>query len=293
LLVGNIIYNIGYVLKEFLKNDNYIIIKKFLFKWIEEGNLSEISSKGVLSTFNGEFQKHELFSKFVTESLVYENSNLHKVIADLVEDGIKLDIDVMQTFSIDDYLYVCRKILGYFYKFDTINTMIFSILSVDGLSDEVKGLVINILINYIGKNYSYDTLKYFKALDEIELNNNEKETKNKIIKVLEKRNKQIKALPILKELTPHSQQNRIISRTQITMAQVMKELEKDSFLSQTTTIIPTCCGRGWFSEFEGTFTDVSYIQSHSHSIRMPTATRTHFVDYELERFNFRIVKKGQ
>lgn len=292
----HIIHNIESVLKKFLKIDDYDFVKDFLYKWVEKGNLSSISSKNTLSTFKHEFNKHKLFSRFVTESLVYENNKLHKVLADLIVNNVVLDVSVMKSFNFQDYLYVCRKILGYFYEFNTMNTMIFSILSVDNLSKEVKQLVIDILLNYLGKNYSYDTLEYYKKLDDSTLNTNEKEARTKVVKVLEERNQKIRELPILKELTPPSQQNRIISRTQsIAMQKAMdKSRQEDSFLSMFFgNEILIRYGKGSLSELNGNFTDVMYLQSHSHSITMPNATRTHPVDYELERFNFRMVKKGQ
>jgi len=289
----NIIHNIEFVLEEFLKNDDYSYIKEFLFKWLEKGNLSSISSKSTLSTFSGEFNEHKLFNRFVTESLVYENNQLHQILPHLIEKDIQLDVEIMESFSYEDYLYVCRKILGYFHEFSIMNTMIFSILSVNNLSKRVKDLVTSILVNYIGKDYSHNTLEFFKNLDDFSLNKNEKEVKDKVVNVLEKYNEQIKALPILKELTPPSQQNRLISRTnRITMGKAMKESEKDSFWSQIATKIPICCGRGWFGEFNGDLTDVSYMQSHSHSITMPVSSRTHPVHYELERFNMRVDTKG-
>ena len=290
----NISSNIESVLEKFLKIDDYDFIKEFLYKWIEKGNLSSTSSKNILSSFRHEFNEHKFFSKFVTESLVYENNKLHKVLADLIDSDVSLDISVLKSFNFQDYLYVCRKILGYFYEFNTINTMIFSILSVDNLSIETKQLVTNILLNYLGKNYSYDTLEYYKQLDDIKLNNNEKEVKDKVVNVLEKRNQQIKELPILKELTPSSQQNRIISRTQsIAMNKAMNEGEKDSLLSSLFSKIIIRYGKGSFSEINGNFSDVMYLQSYSHSITMPNATRTHPVDHELERYNFRTAPKGQ
>lgn len=291
----NIFFNIESVLNNFLKLNDYDFIKEFLYKWIEKGNLSSISSKNILSSFRREFNEHKLFSKFVTESLVYENNKLHKVLADLIASDVSLDVSVLKSFNFQDYLYVCRKILGYFYKFNTMNTMIFSILSVDNLSIETKQLVTDILLNYLGKNYSYDTLEYYKQLDDIKLNNNEKEVKDKVVNVLEKRNQQIKELPILKELTPSSQQDRIISRTQsIAMNKAMKEGEKDSFLSAFFgNKIIIRYGKGSFYEINGNFSNVMYLQSYSHSITMPNATRTHPVDHELERYNFRTAKKGQ
>jgi len=293
---GNSTFNIESVLKEFLKIDDYDFVKNFLYKWIEKGNLSSISSKNTLNTFKHEFNEHKLFSKFVTESLVYEDGKLHKVLTDLIKKDIKLDTNIMQTWNKIDYLYVCQKILGYFYEFSTINTMIFSILSVDGLTKEVKELVIYILLNYLGKNYSYDTLEYYKKLDDTKLNNNEKEAKEQVVRVLEKRNQQIRNLQILKELTPPSRQNRIISRTKsIAMNKAMQEVEKNSFVSLFfgENKIMMRYGRGCFYEINGNFSEIMYLQSFSHSITMPNAIGTHPVNYELERHNFRAAKKGQ
>jgi len=289
----HIIHNIEFVLEEFLKFDDYNFIKEFLYKWIEKGNLSSISSKNTLSTFSHKFNQHKLFNKFVTESLVYENSKLHKILTDLIKKDIELDTDIMQSWAIDDYLYVCRKILGYFYEFKTINTLIFSMLSVENLSGEIKNIIFEVLVNHIGKDYSYDTLEYYKKLEDSELNENEKQAKDIVIEELEKRNQQIRELPILKELTPPSQQNRIISRTQrVAINKAMKESEKDSLSSLFHKIIIKY-GKGSFSKRDGSFSDVMYLQSFNHSITMPNATRTHPVDHELERFSFRMVKKGQ
>lgn len=290
----HIIFNIESVLTELLKKDDYTFVKDFLYKWIEKGNLSSISSKNTLSTFKHEFNEHKLFSKFVTESLVYESAKLHKVLVYLIEKDIKLNADIMQTWNKDDYLYVCRKILGYFYKFKTMNTLIFSMLSVHNLPDDIKNIIFEVLVNHIGKDYSYDTLEYFKTLEDSKLNKNEMQAKDIVIEELEKRNKQIKNLPILKELTPPSQQNRIISRTNsIAMQKVMDKSREDSFLSSLFSKILIRYGRGSFSEIDGKFSDVIYLQSFSHSVTMPNATRTHPVDHELERFSFRIAKKGQ
>lgn len=288
----NIIFNIESVLTELLKKDDYNFVKDFLYRWIEKGNLSSISAKNTLHTFKHEFNEHKLFSKFVTESLIYENSKLHKVLADLIKKGIELDTNVMQTWDVDDYLYVCRKILGYFYEFKTINTLIFSMLSAENLSGDIKNIIFEVLVNHIGKDYSYDTLEYYKKLVDSELNETEMQAKGIVIEELEKRNQQIRKLPILKELTPPSLQNRIISRTNsIAMNKAMKKSEKGSLSSLFHKIIIRY-GKGSFSEIDGNFSDVMYLQSFSHTVTMPNASRTHPVDYELERYKFRVAEKG-
>jgi hypothetical protein len=76
------------------------------------------------------------------------------------------------------------------------------------------------------------------------------------------------------------------------MQKAMAESEKDSFWSQIATKIPICCGRGWFSEVNDKFTDVAYLQSHSHSITMPSSSQSQPIHYDFDRFNFRIAKKG-
>lgn len=290
----NIIRNIEFILNKYLEIDDFNFIEKFLYKWIEKGNLSTLYSKTTLSMFSPKFNEHKLFSKFVTKALVGEDSKLHSILPELIMKNTKLDIEEMNTFNRGDYLYVCRKILGYFYEFSRINTMIYSILSVDDLQENIKNLVLEIFVNHIGKDYPYDTLEYFKNLEDSKLNENEKEAKNTVIIELEKRNEQIQNLPRLKELSSPLHQIRKIQRANsISMNETMKKVEKDSIMSLLGTKIPICCGRGWFSEFRGTFTDVSYMGSHSHSITVPVATRTHPISFELARYHFRIVKKGQ
>lgn len=289
----NIIHNIESVLVSFLKINEYTFVKDFLYKWTEKGNLSLISSKNTLSIFKQEFNEHKLFSKFVTESLVYENNKLHKVLSDLMKKDIKLDANIMETWNKDDYLYACRKILGYFYEFKIMNTLIFSMLSVENLSYDIKNIIFEVLINHIGKDYLYDTLEYCKKLVDSELNENEMQAKNIVIEELEKINQQIRKLPVLKELTPLSMQNIIISRTKnIAMNEVMKKSEKDYLFALFHKIIVRY-GKGYFYEKNGNFSDVMYLQSFSHSVTIPNATRTHPINHELERFKFRMVKKGQ
>jgi len=284
-----IINNIEQILIEYLEKDEYIFIETFLDSWINNSNIYN----NELSSFFVEFSENENFSKYITNALNCENYKVHLFISKN-STKTKLNKEVMETFTFDDFLYVCRKILGYFYEFDTQVEMIFSILSVENLSNEVKNLVVEILVNYLGENYSLDTIEYFDKLDEKVLNANEKDVKNIVLKSLNKRNDEWKELPRLKELNPPNHENRIISRVQgIVMSKAMLKSEENSFLSKLFTTIPIKHGRGWFSEFHDNFTEVSYMQNHSHSITVPTATRIHPIHYEFERYNFKLAKKGE
>ncbi|BAF72560.1 hypothetical protein [Sulfurovum sp. NBC37-1] len=282
--------NIEQILIQYLKNKEYDFIEKFIDAWI---NNSDIYTHEI-STFFADFSEDGYFSKFITKALNSENYKMHLLISKNLTTEIKLDKDVLESFDFIDYLYVCRKILGYFYEFNVQMSMIFSILSVEHLPKKIQNLVIEIIVNFIGENYGSNTIEYLNSLNNEVLNKIEKEVKKIVLDKLEERNKKWQELPRLKELMSSSQQNRVIQRTQsLAMSKAMKKSEKDSFILLIATKIPISYGRGWFSELEGNFTEVSYMQSYSHSMVVPTATRTHPIHYELERYNFKLAKKGE
>jgi hypothetical protein len=288
--------NIQLILNALLEKSNIDLIQKFLYTWIQQSNIASKISNNSLDFFIPEFNKSIYFSRFITESLSIENNKLHTFLSSVIIEQTKLDVAVMQDYTIEDYLFICRKILGYFYQFETINLMLFSILSVKDISNEIKNIVIDILANHIGKNYPHDTLKYYNELDITSLNDNEIEATDKIIFVLEKRNEQITKLPLLKELLSPSSQNRLISWTQsITMNKIMKEAQESSlFAILCSNEVLISHGRGWFSEdYNGNISEVSNLQSFSHSVTMPNASRSHPVHFEYERLQFRMVKKGE
>ncbi len=291
----SITYNIQCILNELLEKSDIDLIQKFLYIWIEKSNIASEISRNSLDFFIPEFNKSMYFSRFITKSLSMENNKLHTFLSSVIMEQTKLDTAVMEDYTIEDYLFICRKILGYFYQFEIMNLMLFSILSVKDISNEIKNIVIDILANHIGKNYPHDTLKYYKELDRPSLNDNEIEAIDKIIIVLEKKNEQIQKLPLLKELLSPSSQNRLISRTQsITMSKTMKEAKKSSLLAALgSNEVIISHGRGWFSEdYNGNISEVSNLHSFSHSVTMPNASRSHPVHFEYERFQFRIAKKG-
>lgn len=287
----SIVNNIEQILIQYLKNKEYDFIEKFIDRWI---NNSDIYTHEISSFFT-EFTEDGYYSKFITQALNSQNDKIHLLLSKNITTQIKLDKEILESLNFDDYLYICRKILGYFHEFNAQMSMIFSILSVECLPEKIKNLVVEIIVNFIGENYNSHTIEYLNSLDDETLNLVEKEVKENVLEVLEVRNKKWQELPRYKELMPPNQQNRMIQRTQnIAMSKAIKESEEGFFTSLIFgKKIPISYGRGWFSEFNGTMTEVSYMQSLSHSIVVPTATRTHPIHYELERYNFKLAKKGE
>jgi len=288
-----IVINIDFILSELIKdNKSYETVKNFLYKWINDSDISSSFSKEILNNFIDSFNKSDLLSQFITESLLIENSKVHKILPYLIEENISLDSKVMETFSDKDFVYICKKVLAYFYEFEVMTKLVFSILSVENISNNVKDLVIEIFVNYIGKNYAHDTLDFFEKLSDDGLNQYENEVSKSVLKYVKHYRETIKKLPNLKELEPPSWQNRLISRVQhISMSDILKEARDDSFFASLGNTVMLSQGRGWFSDRDGRLTGISYMNRISHSVTMPSAIRSHPIHFEWERFHFRIAEK--
>lgn len=288
-----IIRNIDSILSELIKdNQSYETVKIFLYQWINSSDVSVDFSNKTLSSFISSLNESELLGQFITESLFIENSKLHKVLPYFIEESTGLNIKIMESFTEKDFIYICKKVLGYFYEFEVMTRLIFSILSVKNISSDVQNLVIEVFVNHIGKNYAHDTLEYFETLKDNKLNICEKEAKKTILKYVRQYRESIKKLPNLKELKPSSQQNRLITRVQhVSMSDMLKEVKKDSFFGSLGTTVMLSQGKGWFSDRNGKFTDISYVNRISNSVTMPSAIRSHPIHFEWERFHFRLAEK--
>ena len=293
-----IINNINFILNELIKNiANYEMIKDFLLQWSGNSDIYNNMTNSTLQIFISSFQSEqpELLNKFITECLNIENYKIHLMLPHFVSSKTILDTDILQSFSDDEILFVCRKILGYFYKFEEIINLTFSIVTVDKLSERANSILKEVVVNFIGKNYPYDTLEYLKDLDIKGLNTKQLEFSSYIIKVLENKNKLYKELPRLKELQSSSKQNRLISRANnISMKKLMEEKDENSLLS---IIAPNKIlikyGKGNINYLNGSYGKPMFLQTISSSVTMPTSSRSHPIYAELERYGFKQARKGE
>jgi hypothetical protein len=292
-----IITNINFILDELIKNiDNYEMIKEFLIQWSNSSNIYNNMTNNTLQIFISNFQSEqpELLNKFITECLNTENYRIHLMLPYFISSETILDKNILQLFSDNEMLFVCRKILGYFYKFEEIINLIFSILTVNELSENTHSILKEVVVNFIGKNYPYNTLEYFKDLDIKDLNTKELEFSSYVIEVLENRNKLYKELPRLNELKSSSKQDRIINRANnLSMNKLMEEKSADSLFSIiASNKILIKYGKGSIHCQNGSYGKPMFLQTISSSVTMPISSRSHPIYAESERYGFKLAKKG-
>jgi len=286
-----LINNLDLILGSFLEKDKYQIVEKFLFDWSIKGDLTKVIDN--LNHFIYKLNKSRYFSTFITKALNYENEKLHSVVSKMLKKPVELDKEILKEFDFDDYIYVIRKILGYFYEFETINRMIFSILKVENLSEDIKNVIKGVITNFIGKNYPYDTKQFYESLKDEELNKMEKEVKYFVLETLNQRIENYKKLPYLKELEPPKNQTKKIHRANnIVMNKIYEKSQKDSFIDLLFTKIPIRYGKGSFWEINGEISDISYMQAFESKVRVPIASQAYPIALELEMTMFRLAKKG-
>ena len=79
-----------------------------------------------------------------------------------LETKIVLDQSILQSFTQEELLYVCRKILGYVYFADVLQSLFYSILTAIIENSQSVQLVVDIFISFIAKEYPTATLAFLQ-----------------------------------------------------------------------------------------------------------------------------------
>lgn len=291
-----IVNNISHIFENILDTTNdYKTIVDFFIKWLESSDISTNFPNKSFEHFMHAFSsKHkDLYNKFITEIFNMENMNLHAIISRLMIKESSFDNELLNQYTDQDILFMCRKVLGYFYDFDTLKNLIWSISYKKDLSQNSQGILIDIFINHIGVDYPYNTLEFFKSLKQKDLTSSQKNIKKHVIQSIEKTRFEYQSLDRLKELIPPSQEVREINKAnQLSISESMKEAQEDSIFSQIVTKIPIKYGKGHFYNIDGQYTQPSYMQKVSTEMSFPVSENAHPISSAIDRFHFRIAKKG-
>jgi hypothetical protein len=169
------------------------------------------------------------------------------------------------------------------------------LLDRDNIDDRIKGLVIGIFSENIGKDYPKNVVDFCNRVISLKEEISIKiEMANIIITNLEKYFNILKSLPNLKELSfPTHETHRIHLEESKQMGELMEEAREKSIMRQITTEVPLKCGRGWFAYRDGKYSQPSYLSGISRSVVMPSSIVSHPVTAEMRRMGFRKAKRGE
>lgn len=289
------IQNIAFVFNHILEETNSIeLIQEFFILWLDNSDISSNFPDEKLDFFINELSREYSFllNKFITYILNSENIRLHLILHHFISSKVILDKDILNTLSHKDLLFICRKILGYLYQFEEQKSLILSILKKEDIDKDTINIINEVFINYIGDDYPYETLEYFKSITDFELDKNMRSICDTVINHLESINESRKKLKKLKELQPSTIDLREIHKANNdSMKKAMEKAQENSIFTQLATKILIKYGKGNFSYINNEYTKPTQMQSISTSMTIPTSERAHPIHKSIQRYHFKTAKK--
>jgi len=280
-------------------------VENFLTEWAIKSDINKNPNEEADSLFNLTVsllsKNKEKLGKLITNLLNHDDYRAHNLITNLVHapsvhdiTGVELDKKVISSLDFDDILFISRKILGYIFWPDLLCSLIYSILKKKDIDDEVRGLVINIFTDLIGRDYPRKTINFLnERIKESNQNKIECKACKIIIKSIEKYQNQLKELPRLKELIPPNKQcYQIALEESKKMAETMEQAQKKSIVQQLATKIPLKYGRAWFSYRQGKYGKPTPLSSFSRSVEIPRSELIEPISAAMIRVGFRLAKRG-
>lgn len=291
-----IVDSLSYIFVNILNETNdYRVIRDFFIEWISKSDIVSNFPEKKLEYFIHEFASKypEEHSKFITEIFYSENDDFHIIVSKLVTSETIFDKDMIGKTTIQDLLYMCRKVLGYLYEFESMKNLVWSLSKKDNLTNSEQSLIVDVFSSHIGTYYPNDTFDFFKDLDSKMLNKNQQAVVMQITKNLQNVITVYQQLPRLKELIPPSRETReVYKANQLSMGKVMKKAQQESIFSLLATTIHIKYGKGSFYNMNGEYTEPSYMQQISTSVSYPVTEEIHPIAAAIQRYHFRTAKKG-
>lgn len=283
-----------------------VVVQEFFVQWAIKSNFSATSNEQVGTLFPSSIHQlindKQLLETFITNLLNHDDSKVHHFLFSLTHElsvydikDLKLDKEILNNLHFDDLIYICRKVLGYvILNGDLSCSLIFSLLDRDNIDDRIKGLVIGIFSENIGKDYPKNAVAFCNKIISLKEETPIKiETANIIIKTIEEYLNKLRSLPHLKELSfPTHETYQIRLQESRKMSDLMEEAREKSIMRQITKEVPLRYGRCWFTYRDGKYTKPSFLSAISRSVIMPGSIMSHPVTAEMARAGLRKAKRG-
>lgn len=288
-----------------VKSSEYSHIVELFFKdWLiaNEYNLYSGPIEASFQSTMYEFRRNvDAFQYIITRLLISDSFEHHCGFSSMVNyfisdkcPAVRLDKIVLKTLKDTDYPFIMKKILGYVCHADLLCTLIMSIFDALPRNKNIQGYVINCFQDHIGYDYPTYAIEFLQNEAKKTKGKIKKEMCTKIVKHIEKTQKNRDDLQFLKELQPPSHQSRLIALTQNRQSQeMMKKAQETSIMNDIVTKVPLKYGMGSFSANRAGFSEVSPLQVFSNSWLLPFSERSNPVYAQYQQFLFRTEKRGK
>jgi len=299
-----IIDNLDYVAKSYMEKPNGIpIVEKFLLDWLQNSDYSprEMRFGKLFDSVSSEYlsQRNEL-ERFVTELFNSDQSRAHSLAGQFVSANslrkrshLKFSKPILKTLSMDDLVYISRKMISQVYQSEEAATFAYSILNKNPADKKVWSLVYELLAEIIGPNYLDTTISFMKAEKKKTKARSRLKLCDQVIAKLERDIERLDALPRLKECYV-SQNLRYLANQghRKVMRKSMNEANEGSLINFVTRV-SLKYGRGSFMTVNDEVSNPTPMVTHSTSMELPRSEVHHPVYGALQRVSYRIAKRGE
>ena len=297
--------NIDFILQIlFSRSETQMLAERFWMDWLTI-NPAQIYNNELKALFSCTLatlvDKTDVLMPLVTRYINHDNEIVVHTAFEVIDyirsyrkTKIALDQSTLQSFTLEELLYVCRKILGYVYNADVLQNLFYSILTAIIKQNQAIQLVSSIFVTYIAKEYPESTLKFLK--DKRKTDEDPKELSEIVTQLITKIEYSIAPrteLQQLQELTISNQQHHQIQLAQQKYMNQLMEKEPEGSITSLFSKMYLKYGKGSFNRYGGHYSQPSTMSSHSHSMQIPTSESYQPVHAALHRINFRQAKKGR
>ncbi|WP_353116575.1 hypothetical protein [Nitratidesulfovibrio sp.] len=236
-----------------------------------------------------------LIARWLTSDVPQLTQACHSLIKYLWLHGVrsvKFDPHTIDDMDNHTLLLLARRMLGFIYHEEPLLTLTLSLLETKNAPERTYPLVRDLLINYIGIDYTHETLQ---AIENLTKANDVILTKEltSIRDVIATYQKNIDDLPDLQELnSPIKLRRAIALNKEANLRAIQDSAGEQSVLLKLIKRIPVKAGVGWFSVENDRIGETNNFQTISHSIAIPKRSIIDPVGYSIEGILFRSSKRG-
>lgn len=295
-----IISNLDFILMNLLKTD-FELFFDFITKWIDESDFknNSISFCEIWSSFLSSLDFNKQVAFIYTTYFLKDEIEYHRVAADIIHNkGImseyifNLDEEIIKKCDVDDIIFLCRKILGHIYDIKIMCDLFNSLLRIKIQDKRIVKIVTDIIIT-LSDDYGFPVLEYVKKQINSEIPDMAEIYKSILPSVeaySEKKNKL--SYP---ELLANYEQKVTISRKKVEeYKEIAKKTESKSVFLKLVKHVKILYGKGFcFTTDNAPESKTSTFSKIEHSFYCSKRDFFCPVDSEMERFFFRIAKRGE
>ncbi|MCD4651148.1 MAG: hypothetical protein K8S56_05095 [Candidatus Cloacimonetes bacterium] len=298
--------NLDSVLQQVIEKGKNDLFLSFFLKWYEQPD-RDIKEHNIRKEFPLTiatlFKQEQLLSQIITRFFNHDNFIFHDVASQILtmelhqeNQKFHLDVEYLSSLTDEDYRYICRKILGHLFDTKVICSLLFSSLSISGISKSFYLTLTGTFLELLAKDDPHHTKDFAEERLKDEQNNVlQKKLCQNILSIISQNSQQLNQLPRHKEFDlPFKYSLQIEKEKNKEMSKSLENSREQSIFALVMKTTPIKFGKGCFSfqnEVER-YSEPTYMSEFSHTITIPISEVCYPVYSAYQRFRFIFISRS-